>query len=163
MTPDTKPLLTDDMRAQIAAYLPRYPSKQAVVLPALHLVHETLRCVSDQAIVEIAQMLDLAPAEVHDTMSFYNFFHRPDRPMGKFRCWVCRSAPCGLCGGDELLTKLCTKLGVKPGETTADGKLTVEAAECLGTCEYAPCIWINGAIHRVPDDETLNRVLGSLA
>ena len=67
--------LSEDLRQKIAAYLPRYPSKQAVTLPALHLVHDEMRCVPREAIKEIADMLDLSPAEVHDAMTFYEFFH----------------------------------------------------------------------------------------
>ena len=95
--------LTEDLRQKILAYIPRYPSKQAVTLPALHLVHDAMRCVPFAAIREIADLLDLSPAEVHDTMTFYEFFREQDRPLGKARVWVCRSLACGIRGGDELL------------------------------------------------------------
>ena len=67
-------MLTPAIREKIAAYLPRYPSKRAVTLPALHIVHEHFRCVPYQAMAEIADLLEITPAEVHDTMSFYGFF-----------------------------------------------------------------------------------------
>ena len=76
-------VLTEDMRQKILAYLPRYPSKQAVTLPALHMVQDELRCVPLEAIREIADMLDLSPAEVHDTMSFYGFFRDETAPAGQ--------------------------------------------------------------------------------
>src|SRR4051812_18845587 len=135
--------LSDDLRQQILAYIPRYPSKQAVTLPALHLVHDALRCVSHEAIREIADMLDLSPAEVHDTMSFYQFFREEKAPLGRTRLWVCRSLACALRGGDGLLTDLCQRLHVQPGGTTADGKITLEFAECLGACEGAPAVMVN--------------------
>lgn len=135
--------LSDDLRQRILSYLPRYPSKQAVTLPALHLVHDELRCVPREAIKEIADLLDLAPAEVHDTMTFYQFFREENAPLGKTRLWVCRSLACALRGGDQLLTHLCHKLGVPPGGTTPDGKITVEFAECLGACEGAPAVMVN--------------------
>jgi NADH-quinone oxidoreductase subunit E len=135
--------LSDDLRRQILAYLPRYPNKQAVTLPALHLVHDALRCVPLEAIKEIADLLDLSPAEVHDTMSFYGIFRTEKDPLGRTRLWVCRSLACALRGGDELLADLCRKLAVKPGGTSADGKITLEFAECLGVCEGAPCVLIN--------------------
>jgi NADH-quinone oxidoreductase subunit E len=137
------PALTDDLRQKILAYIPRYPSKQAVTLPALHIVHDAMRCVSNEAIREIADMLDLSPAEVHDTMTFYEFFREENAPLGKTRLWVCRSLACGLRGGDELLERFCEKLHVKPGGTTADGKITLEFAECLGACEGAPAVMID--------------------
>src|SRR4051794_14730878 len=92
--------LSPQIRQQNLAYIPRYPSKQAVTLPALHIVHDALRCVSHEAIREIAEMLDLSPAQVHDTMTFYQFFREEDAPLGKTRLWVCRSLACGLLGGE---------------------------------------------------------------
>ena len=136
-------VLSEALRQKILAYIPRYPSKQAVTLPALHLVHDAMRCVPFDAIREIADLLDLSPAEVHDTMTFYEFFREQDRPLGKTRLWVCRSLACGLRGGDELLDHFCKKLHVQPGGTTADGKVTLEFAECLGACEGAPAVMID--------------------
>src|SRR6186997_847734 len=127
--------LSNEMRERIKSYLPRYPSKQAVTLPALHLVQDELRCVPLEAIREIADLLDLSPAEVHDTMSFYGFFRTEKDPLGRTRLWVCRSLACMLRGGEGLLEDLSAKLGVRPGGTSADGKVTLEFAECLGACE----------------------------
>src|SRR5437660_8274790 len=115
------PCLTPELRQRIEACIPRYPSKQAVTLPALHIVHDALRCVPHEAIREIADMLDLSPAQVHDTMTFYQFFREENAPLGKTRVWVCRSLACGLRGGDELLEHMCQRLQVTPGGTTADG------------------------------------------
>jgi NADH-quinone oxidoreductase subunit E len=140
-------VLTDDMVATIRAYIPRYPTKQAVTLPALHIVHERLRQVSPQAVVEIAELLDLAPAEVQDTLTFYGFF-KQDAPHGRTRAWVCRSISCALRGGEEVLEHLAHKLGIDPGETTADGRITLEYAECLGACEFAPCMLAGDTLHK---------------
>jgi NADH-quinone oxidoreductase subunit E len=129
-------MIPEALREKIRAYIPRYPSKRAVTLPALHIVHEHFRCVPHRAMAEIAEILELAPAEVYDTMSFYGFF--PQAPIGDVRVWVCRSISCMLRGGDELLEHTCRRLGIEPGQTTPDGKLTVEFAECLGICDFAP-------------------------
>jgi NADH-quinone oxidoreductase subunit E len=137
--------LSDDIRRQIESYLPRYPSKQAVTLPALHIVQDHLRCVPLDAIREIADMLDLSPAEVNDTMTFYGFFRSEENKLGKTRLWVCRSLACMLRGGEEVLTGLCRKLHVQPGGTSVDGKITLEFAECIGACEGAPCVLIDDA------------------
>jgi NADH-quinone oxidoreductase subunit E len=136
-------VLSEELRRKIEAYLPRYPSKQAVTLPALHVVQDEKRCVPLEAIREIAHLLDLSPAEVHDTMSFYGFFRTEKDPLGRTRLWVCRSLACALRGGDELLEEVCKKLNVHPGGTTADGKITVEFAECIGVCEGAPAVLID--------------------
>jgi NADH-quinone oxidoreductase subunit E len=146
--------LGDELRNKIEGYLPNYPSKQAVTLPALHAVQDAMRCVPLPVIREIADILDLAPAEVHDTMTFYGFFRDEQKPLGRARLWVCRSLACQLRGCDELLAHLSTKLGVKPGETTADGAITLEFAECIGGCEGAPCVLVNDE-HRM--DVTLEK------
>jgi NADH-quinone oxidoreductase subunit E len=137
--------LSPELRQKILDYLPRYPSKQAATLPALHLVQDEHRCVPLEAIREIADLLDLSPAEVHDAMSFYGFFRDKPHPLGKTRLWVCRSLACALRGGDELLADLCHRLSVEPGGTTADGKITLEFAECIGVCEGAPAVLIDDA------------------
>jgi NADH-quinone oxidoreductase subunit E len=136
-------ILSDELKNRIRAYLPRYPSKQAVTLPALHIVQDELRCVPLEAIREIADILDLAASEVHDTMSFYGFFKDEQHKLGKTRLWVCRSLACNLRGADDLLAHFSEKLGVPPGGTSADGKITLEFAECIGACEGAPCALLN--------------------
>jgi len=135
--------LSEEIKQKIRDYFPRYPSKQAVTLPALHLVHDAHRCVSHEAIREIADLLDLSPAEVYDTMSFYGIFRAADNPLGRTRLWVCRSLACALRGGEELLDGLCKKLDTRPGSTTKDGTISLEFAECIGACEGAPAVLIN--------------------
>jgi NADH-quinone oxidoreductase subunit E len=151
-------VLTDEMVAEIEALFPRYPTKQAVTLPALHIVNDRLRCVPLEAVVEVAELLELAPAVVQDTLSFYGLF-KQDKPHGKVRAWVCRSISCALRGGEEILDHLCHQAGIQPGETTPDGRLTLEYAECLGACEYAPCMLANKILHRDLTTETADAFL----
>jgi len=139
-------ILTDDFRNAVRAACLRYPTKQAATLPALHLVNERLGYVSPQAVVEVAELLELAPAQVQDALSFYGFF-KQDKPQGRYRVWVCRSVVCAACGGEELLSYFSEKLGIKPGETTPDGRVTLEFSECLGVCDAAPVILINETLH----------------
>ena len=131
-------VLSDDLKNRIRAVLPKYPRKQAATLPALHLVHDELRTVSNEAIVEIAEILELHPAEVHDAMTFYEFFKTGGEKLGKTRLWVCRGLACMLRGAYELIEHCETKLGVKCGHTTEDGAVTLEFAECIGACDGAP-------------------------
>jgi NADH-quinone oxidoreductase subunit E len=154
-------VLTDEMVAAIRAYFPRYPSRQAVTLPALHVVNERLRHVPLQAVVEIAELLELAPSQVQDTLSFYGFF-KQDAPHGRTRAWVCRSISCMLRGADELLEHMCREAGLGPGETTADGRLTLEHAECLGACEYAPCMLAGETLHRCLNRDSASAFLRDL-
>ncbi len=135
----TRQLLDKQVRDAIRAYFPRYPNRRAVVLPALHVVNQHLGHVPLQAVTEIAELLELAPADVYDTLSFYGFF-KQDQPAGRLRVWVCRSVSCAARGGEELLQYLCDRLGIRPGETTPDGQITLQFAECLGACEQAPAM-----------------------
>lgn len=137
-------VLSEELKGKIRAWLPRYAHKQAVTLPALHLVQEHCGCVPHEAMREIAELLEIAPAEVRDTMSFYGFFRDESQPLGQTRVWVCHSLACVLRGSYDVLWHLCQGLGIEtPGHTTQDGRVTVELAECLGACEGAPCLLIN--------------------
>src|SRR5688572_4616030 len=142
----TQRILTGEMIREITSLLPRYPTRQAVTLPALHIVNERLRHVPLQAVVEIAELLELAPAQVQDTLTFYGMF-KQDAPHGQTRAWVCRSIACHLLGADQLLEHMCHQAGTHPGEATPDGAVTIEYAECLGACEHAPCILANKTLH----------------
>ena len=151
-------VLTEAMIEEIKAFFPRYPTRQAVTLPALHVVNHHLRYVPHQAVVEIAQLLDLAPAEVQDTLTFYAFF-KQDAPHGETRAWICRSISCALRGGEQVLDHFCRRAGVRPGQTTEDGKLTVEAAECIGACELAPCLLAGDEVFGDLNEEKVDQFL----
>ena len=154
-------VLNDEITEAIKALFPRYPNRRAVVLPALHLVNERLRYVPPQAVVEIAELLELAPAEVQDTLSFYGFFKQGE-PEGQVRVWVCRSLSCAARGGEELLEYLCEKLGIRPGETTADGRVSLEFAECLGACDHAPAMLAGCTLHKKITEEKIDAFVESL-
>jgi NADH-quinone oxidoreductase subunit E len=130
--------LSEDLKSRIRGFLPLYPRKQAATLPALHLVHDELRTVSNEAIVEIAEILELHPSEVRDTMTFYAFFKTDGEKLGGTRLWVCRGLACMLRGAYELIDHCEAKLGVPCGQTTPDGRITLEFAECIGACDGAP-------------------------
>lgn len=140
-------VLSEELRERIREEFSKYPNKRAATLPALHIVHDAQRCVSAGAMAEIAELLELHPAEVADTMSFYGFFRGEDRPLGERRVWVCRSLSCMLRGGEELLTELSERLDCPPGGTSPDGKYSLEFAECLGACEGAPCLLVDDECH----------------
>ena len=136
--------ISEQIKQEIRDLLPRYPRKQAVTLPALHLVHDEYRFVSPEAVVEIADMLDLHPSEVQDTMTFYAFFRESEaNKLGRDRVWVCRGLACMLRGAYELLEHCEDTLHVPCGGRTADGKITLEFAECIGACDGAPAVLIN--------------------
>jgi NADH-quinone oxidoreductase subunit E len=154
-------VLSEQIRERIRAEFPKYPDKRAVTLPALHIVHDELRSVPTAAIEEIAELLEIHPAEIHDTMSFYQFFREEDHPLGRRRVWVCRSISCMLRGGEELYANLSHKWNIHAGETTADGLVSLEYAECLGACEGAPCVLVNDECHMNVTEEEVERIIAS--
>ena len=154
-------VLTAEMIDAIKAYFPRYPSRQAVTLPALHIVNEKLRYVPRQAVVEIAALLGLAPAQVQDTLTFYGYF-KQDQPAGRCRLWICRSISCALRGADELLDHVSHTLGIAPGDTTPDGRVTLEHAECLGACEHAPCMLADNQLLKSVSQEQADQFVKAL-
>ena len=151
-------MITDALRKRIEAIFPDYATRQAVVLPALHMIQEEQGRVSLEAVAELADLLGLAPAEVQDTLTFYGFF-KQDKPLGIHRVWVCRSLSCAACGSEPLLEHLQTRLGISPGETTPDGRITLEAAECLGACDFAPAVLVNETLHKNMTTEKLDLLL----
>ena len=157
----TQPILTDQIVDAIKEFFPRYPNRRAVVLPALHAIQEALGYVPRQAVVEVAGLLELAPAEVQDTLSFYGFFEQ-EQPMGEIRVWVCRTLSCAARGGEELFEYLCGKLGIRPGETTSDGRVRLEFAECLGACDHAPAMLAGRKLYKNLTKEKIDEFVASL-
>jgi NADH-quinone oxidoreductase subunit E len=155
------PILNTDVQSAIQALFPRYPTKQAVTLPALHIINESLGYVPPQAVVELAELLELSPAQVQDTLSFYGFF-KQDKPMGTTHIWFCRSISCAARGGEELLNYLCKKLGIQPGETTPDGRITLDFSECIGECDQAPTIMVNDEIHDNMTKDKIDELLKTI-
>ncbi len=119
----------------------RYPVKKSALISLLHLAQEQSGWVTDAAMRQIADLTDSTPAEVKGTASFYEMlkFH----PVGKYMINVCTNLPCQLLGGEELLAHAEKTLGVKAGDTTADGLFTIEDVECIAACTEAPCLQVN--------------------
>jgi len=135
----------------------RYPVKRSALLPALHLVQDQEGWISRDAIEYVARLLDLSPAQVHDTASFYTMFRL--RPEGRTLIEVCTTLSCALGGSEELLHSTCRKLGIQPGETSADGKFTVKGVECLAACGGAPAVQVNGAWLEHATEGDIDKVL----
>ena len=142
---DGKPLLTEEVKAKIAAFFPKYETRRAVLIPALHVVQETYGSVSYQGMKEIGEFLGVAPSEVLDTMSFYSHFWTHDR--GSKVIVVCRSLSCQVMGHESLLESLKKHLGIGEHQTTPDGQWSLMTEECLGACECGPCMLINERLH----------------
>ena len=130
----------------------RYPRKKSALIPLLHLAQEQDGHVTEDAMVHIAELVGVTPAEVLGTASFYEMFKR--EPVGDYVVNVCTNISCLLLGGEELLHHLERRLGVKAGSTTADGKFTLEDVECIAACTEAPCLQVNYRyFHKVTHDQ----------
>lgn len=156
-----QPLLTDAMKKHLEErYFPRYPTRRAVVLPALHYIQHTYNYLPAQALQELAEFLQIAPSEVLDTASFYEEYWL--KPKGKYLVSVCRSLSCEICGSKQLGAHLKQKLGIEMGQTTKDGRFTLVEVECLGACGTAPVALVNDVLHENLTVEQLDKVLNSL-
>jgi NADH-quinone oxidoreductase subunit E len=143
---------TTDNAAVADDIIARYPVKKSALIPLLHLAQEQDGHVTDDAMEHIAELVDVTPAEVLGTCSFYEMFKR--EPVGDYVVNVCTNISCMLLGGEELLHHLEQRLGIKAGDTTPDGKFTLEDVECIAACTEAPCLQVNYRyFHRIGNDE----------
>jgi NADH-quinone oxidoreductase subunit E len=156
-----EPYLSDAMKAELSAkYFPRYPTKRACLLPVLHAVQHEHNWLPTQALEEIAAFLELAPAEVLDTASFYEEYWL--KPKGKYLIAVCRSLSCEICNHEAVTQRLQSKLGIELGETTPDGKFTLVEYECLGSCGTAPAALCNDVLHENVTPDGMEKLIDSL-
>ncbi len=128
--------LADMYPQEVKAIFAKYPVKRSAVMPLLYLAQREGGYITKESMAEIARMLDLDVTEVASIVGFYTLYH--DEKAGKYRMQVCNDLPCALRGADKFLDALCQNLGVKVGETTPDGMVTVEAVMCLAACDKAP-------------------------
>lgn len=141
-----EPLLSEAVKEKIRSFFPRYPSKRAALLPALHIVQDTYGYISHRAMRDIAELLEITPAQVLDTVSFYSHFWR--HPKGRKVIVACRSLACELMGAREINEAIAGKLGVGEHGTSEDGQYSFVTEECLGACEHGPCLLINEKLHK---------------
>ncbi|NUN47275.1 MAG: NAD(P)H-dependent oxidoreductase subunit E [Candidatus Brocadiae bacterium] len=132
---------TPERRAKLDALILRYPKKQAALLPALRLAEEQAGCIDFDAMVHIAEILDVSPARVLGVFSFYTHYRRPG--TGKYLVQVCSTLPCALRGSDAVYDALSSELGIGRDETTKDGMFTLKKVECLASCGTAVCLQVN--------------------
>jgi NADH-quinone oxidoreductase subunit E len=133
--------LTEQTRAQAREIIARYPQPRSALLPMLHLVQAEEGYVTPAGVALCAEELGLTKAEVGAVVTFYTMYKR--RPTGDYLVSVCTNTLCGILGGDEIFQTLSEHLGVGHNETVPDGNITLEHAECLAACDYAPVVTVN--------------------
>ena len=129
---------------EIKQIMAKFPSehKRSAVMPLLYLAQREEGYVNKDALKDIAGMLDMTETEVASIVGFYTLYH--DEKAGKYRMQVCTDLPCALRGADQFLESLCGNLGIKVGETTPDGLVTIEGVMCLAACDKAPMFQVQG-------------------
>ncbi|MBK6488836.1 MAG: NAD(P)H-dependent oxidoreductase subunit E [Gemmatimonadetes bacterium] len=137
-----EPVFTGATRAALDELITRYPTKQAVLLPALWMLQEARGWVSEAGMAEVAALLGITPAYVKGVVTFYTMYHQ--HPVGKYFIQVCTTSPCNVCGAEDVVkafleTTGCGELGV----TSDDGRYTVIEVECLGACGFATPVMVN--------------------
>jgi NADH-quinone oxidoreductase subunit E len=152
--------LTAEREAKLVEILARYPNRQAALIPVLHLCQEQHGWISDEVMQWVAARLELSAAHVKGVVTFYTLFNQ--HPVGKHQVWVCRTLSCALRGSDAVLHHCEKRLGIHPGETTKDGKITLRTAECLAACGAAPMMQVDKDFHEnltlAKVDEILDRL-----
>jgi NADH-quinone oxidoreductase E subunit len=146
------------MREKLEALQAQYPTRQALLLPALWMVQEARGWVSDEGLAEVAAVLDLTPAYVRGVATFYTMYHL--HPMGRNVIQVCTTSPCGMCGAEQVRDAFLRHTGcVELGRTSADGRFTVLESECLGACGMATPVLINDDFLESVSPETVPGIL----
>ena len=151
---------TDAQLAEVRRLQALYPDPRGALLPVLHMAQETFGYVSLETEAYVAGLFDLSPAHVHEVVTFYTLYFR-ERP-GRHVVSVCHNLSCHLAGAPKIIAHLKQKLGIEPGETTEDGRVTFLTVECLCACEAAPMAQVDDRYELNLTPEKIDRLLGEL-
>jgi NADH-quinone oxidoreductase subunit E len=138
----------------------KYPTRLAAMLPALHLVQGELGHITKDAELDVAEALDVPPTRVREAVTFYTMFY--DKPLGRHLVKICRNLACELRGAKQITAKAEQLLGIKVGETTPDGRVTLEHEECLASCGTGPMLWCHDDFVENLTEEKLEKFLSEL-
>jgi len=137
-----EPVFVGEVKEKLEALFPKYPTKQACLLPALWMVQESRGWISEAAMAEVGEVLGVTPAYVKGVVTFYTMYHT--HPVGRHFIQVCTTSPCGLCGAEETLQAILRESGCgELGATSPDGRFTAVEVECLGACGFATPILVD--------------------
>ena len=154
------PLFTAEQLAEAQRLMALYPDKRGALLPVLHLAQDTFGYVSLEVEEYVAGLFELSPAHVHEVATFYTMFFK--EPVGRHVVAVCHNLTCHLLGAKGIIEHLKDRLGVEPGETTADGRVTLLTVECLCACEQAPMMQVDDRYEGLLTSGKVDEILGTL-
>lgn len=154
--------LNSDICAEIDRWIEKYPSdrKQSAVISALHTVQNHYGWLNRELLDAVAVYLDMQPAAVYEVATFYSMFDLKE--VGKYKINVCTNISCMLRGAEDIIAHFEARLGIKVGETTADGKFTLREVECLAACVSAPVCEVNRDYHEALSPEKIDALLEEL-
>lgn len=141
----------------------RYPpgSESSLVTPCLHRIQDERGFVADEDIAALTDYLGVPRVQIEEVLAHYSMFRRA--PVGRFLVQTCRNVSCSMRGAEGVMDHLCRKLGIKTGETTADGRITLGTVECLGSCGTAPVVMVNKTYHENMDGVKLDALIEELS
>jgi len=152
--------LSNQSMKRIKEVMTHYPNKQAALLPILHIVQEEKGYVPEEMEADIAETVEVPVVRVREVIMFYTLYNR--RPVGKYHVQMCRTISCTLCGYRDALKHMQEKLGIEAGQTSPDGKYTLNVVECLAACEMAPAMQINEKYYGNLTPQRIDEILASL-
>lgn len=149
---------TPERLAKVQEIIKRYPEgrQKSALLPVLHLAQEQFGWMAVEVMDYVASLLSIKPIEVYEVATFYTMFHM--KPVGKYVLEVCRTGPCCLRGAEQKIEYMEEKLGIKVGETTADGMFTIKEVECLASCGTGPMLQMGDHYYENLDEQKIDQL-----
>lgn len=149
-----------EIEAEIDWHLAKYPVMRSAILPLMFIVQRERGYLDPPGVAYLAKRLGLRITDIWEVATFYSMIHT--EPVGRHHIQICKTLSCKIMGEPKITEHVCKKLGIKPGETTADGKFTVSLVECLGSCGTAPMFQIGFDFHEDLTTEKVDRILDAL-
>ena len=153
-------VMLKELDAEAEKIVAKYDKKHAAVLPLLHLAQDKIGAVTPEAEAWVSKWTEVPVVHIREVVTFYSMFHQ--KPIGKNHIRFCTGTSCMLMGGEKVLSHLKKKLGVENGQTTPDGKVSLEEAECLCACEVAPMMQVNDKYHGPLTEEKVDEIVDEL-
>ena len=158
--PDEPAVFSPEVEAEIDGHLAKYPVPRSAILPLMFIVQRERGYLDPAGVLYLANRLALRVTDIWEVATFYSMIQT--KPVGKYHIQICKTLSCKILGEPKITEHVCNKLGIKPGETTVDGRFTVSLVECLGSCGTAPMFQINFDYHENLTAEKVDEILASL-
>jgi NADH-quinone oxidoreductase subunit E len=152
---------SEPLKKRLNTIISELETNRSALIPVLREIQNEYGSLSNESMMEAANMLGISPSSVQNVATFYTMFFT--EPVGKHIVWVCRTLSCALRGAEHVEHYMCDKLGIKTGETTPDGKITLMEAECLASCGSAPVMLVDDTLEENLTKERVDRVIEELS